>query len=106
MHALFEESQAIAYLAIVAVFALLLWIGQRQADSFDIRALVVRDGKVSLSKLGQVVALATSTWGFVHLTLGDHLTEWYFTAYMLAWSGASALNLWLQQRGKSSGGEQ
>jgi hypothetical protein len=68
------------------------WQGKR--DEFDLRWLIVdtKTHRVSLFKLGQMVALLTSTWVLIYLTRHDKLTEWAFTAYMLAWAGANVAN--------------
>lgn len=78
---------------LVASFALLgsLWRLHRGDNPYDLAQLVSEpDGsRLSLSRLGQLVALVTSTWGFVALVQADRLTEWYYGAYMLAWAGTA-----------------
>jgi len=70
---------------------------QRQPDAFDLRHLIVdsKTGRVSLFKTGQLVALMTSTWILIHETRANNLTEWLFTAYMLAWTGANVAQKFL-----------
>jgi len=67
------------------------WLWQRdKKNKFDLLDLVSGDdGKLSLAKTGQLVALLVSTWGFVSLTRADKLSEFYYTTYMIAWAGAN-----------------
>ena len=81
-----------AVLAIGALAALLvLYRWQRGDDTFDLRWLIVdsKSGHVSLFKTGQAVALLASTWVLIYQTRHEHLTEWLFGTYMLAWAGAN-----------------
>lgn len=71
---------------------------QLSEDSVDLRWLIMdRPHRPSLPKIGQVVALAVSTWGFVVLSLNNQLTETYFIGYMCAWSGSAALDTYLSR---------
>jgi hypothetical protein len=72
----------------------LLYRWQCKDDQFDLRWLLVdtTTEKVSLFKLGQLVALAVSTWAIVVETRAGHLTEWLFLAYIGVWSGANVGN--------------
>ena len=57
-------------------------------NSFSlIDAIVGEDGKFSLFRAGQAVALIVSTWAFVILVERNTLTEYYFYGYMGVWSG-------------------
>lgn len=91
---------------VYGLFTLLaLWIAWRASKStnskFNFEDLLLdSSGRTSLHKIGQFVALATSTWGFVYLTLAFKLTEFYFGLYMAAWAGANAVNKYLDQKGK------
>ncbi len=81
------------WVLIVATVVVLIsaWLWQRDStNKFDLLDLISGDdGKLSLSKTGQLVALLVSTWGFVALTRADKMSEWFFTGYMLAWAGAN-----------------
>lgn len=81
------------WVLIVATIVVLIsaWLWQRdKKNKFDLLDLISGDdGKLSLSKTGQLVALLVSTWGFVALTRADKMSEWFFTGYMLAWAGAN-----------------
>lgn len=64
-------------------------------------AFLDRNGKTSFARIGQFVALAVSTWGFVFLTLEGKMSEWYMTMYMGAWVlngiGHKGLEKWLDK---------
>lgn len=87
-------SDTYALVLMALVFTLILSRWQRCDDNFDLRDLIVDtvSGKVSLFKLGQLVALAVSTWALVYETRRGHLTEWLFGFYMVAWAGANIAN--------------
>lgn len=78
-------------------------------DSIDLRWLIMeRMNKPSLPKIGQVVALLVSTWGFVILVMKGELTETYFMCYMSVWSGSAALETYFNRgtRGARRSGDQ
>ena len=88
-----------AVISIVAAIILYRW-NKSPSNTFDlIDALLGTDGKVSLFKISQAVALTVSTWGFVILTQQGKLTEWYFTAYMSVWATASVVKTVAAQLG-------
>ena len=84
------------YMLIVGILLSLglLYRWQRKDDQFDLRYLLVDTvtEKVSLFKLGQLVALLVSTWALIHETRANHLTEWLFGSYMIAWAGVNLGN--------------
>lgn len=53
----------------------------------------------SVNRVGQFTALVTSTWAFVAIVLRGQLSEWFFTAYMLAWAAAQFGSVWLKSKG-------
>ena len=57
-----------------------------------------RSGRMSLGRVGQLVALIVSSWAFVWLTIAGTLTEWYYGTYMIAWAGARIADQLVQQR--------
>lgn len=77
-------------LAILALFGLTLYRIHVKPDSFDLRDLIRDDktNKPSIFKVGQVVTLIVSTWGFIYLVTHDRFTEFYFIIYMAIWSGS------------------
>lgn len=86
------------YLCGIGFFSLLFYWHSRN-DSFDLRWLLVdtKTNKVSLFKLGQLVALCVSSWALVHQTINNVLTEWLFTGYMIAWAGANIAKKFLDK---------
>ena len=77
----------------------MLWriqVGKNRIDFRDI--LLGPDGKASGSKIMQLGAFAVSTWGFIFIIIHNALTEYYFTAYMIAWSGSQIASRWLSIR--------
>lgn len=94
---------------VMALLALLAYVEVRKWDKdttsqFRLQDLLMKEGRASISKVGQFAALCTSTWGFVYLTIADKLTEWYFLSFMSIWATAKgadkALDIWAQ-RGKA-----
>ena len=82
-------------LALASIFfAYMLRTAQIKKDAFDLRDLLVDEntGRVSIYKLGQLIALLLSSWGFIYLTLHDKLSESYFGLYMATWAGAHVLS--------------
>ena len=75
--------------ALLVVGLALSWHRSPSVD-FDLRQAVTDSvtGKLSVEKVAFMTALCVSTWGFVSLTLEGKLTEWYFSAYMLAFAAA------------------
>jgi len=55
----------------------------------------------SLGRIGQFIALMTSTWVFVTLVLMKDLNEWFFIGYMGVWAGAQATSLFLKIKGQA-----
>lgn len=86
-------------LAVIAA-VVIGWRATHNKDTrFDFEELFLDElGRTSLYKLGQFIALVFSTWGFVYLTLEYKLSEWYFTAYMLAWAGANVANKYVETK--------
>lgn len=56
-------------------------------DSFDIKDLVSKDGKLDEKKFTRFGAWVISTWGFIYLIVSNPTTfpEWYFMGYMGVW---------------------
>jgi hypothetical protein len=93
-------------LVMAVCFILAMVYMQLRNDLTDLRWLIMdRPHRPSLNKIGQIVALAVSTWGFVVLTLSGKLTETYFIGYMIAWSGSAALDKYLNRGSRESNRE-
>jgi hypothetical protein len=73
---------------------------QFKRKDFDLMNLVVNpdDKTLDIHKVGQLLALLISSWGFIYVTLNNELTEWFFTAYMAIWAGATAANTLIMLR--------
>lgn len=87
--------------AILGVVVLaLVAVTRDQRNPVSLLQLVVeaRSGRLSLSRVGQLVALIVSSWGFVALVRADKLTEWYFTSYMVAWASARLASQFLDAK--------
>lgn len=80
---------ALIILACIAALVLIRW--QRSHPNFDLADLITGpNGKVSLKKMGVLVALVVSTWGFATLVQQGKLSEFYFIGYMGVWCGYRA----------------
>jgi len=86
-------------MALVLIGVLVLWQRDR-ASAFNLQDLLLdhKNGKASLQKTGQLVAMLVSTWVLVHETRAQRLTEWLFMAYMFAWAGSNLAGKWLETR--------
>ena len=88
-------------------FVAVLLYCQMKPDQFDLRFIIVdvATGKVSLFKVGQFVALLTSTWALIHETRADQLTDWLFGGYIVAWAGANVANRYVDKQPARKDGE-
>ena len=77
-------SLLLALLILIAVLTMIA-MHRNPHDSFDIKDLVSKDGKLDEKKFTRFGAWVVSTWGFVYLLVSDKLSEWYFIGYMGAW---------------------
>lgn len=96
-------SNPMAIILIIAILAglVILAYAQIKKDNFDLRTLITEDdGKLSIHKIGQLVALVLSSWGFVYLILYKEITEFYFMGFMGVWASAEALNKWIDRKGQ------
>jgi len=88
-------TEHVDYWLCLFVIGLVLGIGvlrqlQNSRQELDLADLIIGpDGKISLSKVGQLGAFIVSSWAFVWLTANDKLGEWYFVGYMAAWCGVN-----------------
>ena len=89
-------------LLLVSLTALLLVLTyiQIKNDSLDLRWLILDDstGHPSIHKLGLLVSLVVSTWGFAYNVMHNTLSELYLTTYMGIWAGSTALNKYLSSK--------
>lgn len=104
------DALLVLLLVLVVLLALQLRRWHRDDTRFDLRDLLTDKGsqRVSLSKFGQFMALLVSTWALVFEVTAGRLSEWLFTAYMLAWAGAQVASLAFKATGRldPKGGQQ
>jgi uncharacterized protein YacL len=89
---IFQNPDIVALSIAVTVSVLLMsWWHYKTDVRFDIKDIIIdtATGKVSLYKIGQIVALIISTWIIVHETKSNRLSEWLFLSYMAIWSGTN-----------------
>lgn len=93
------DTLVLMFSTLVFVLMMFKWHSDNKIE-FDLRYAFVDDttGKMSLSKFGQLVALATSTWVVIYETRHTRLSEWLFGAYILTWAGANSLNKYLKSK--------
>jgi hypothetical protein len=89
-----SDTLVLAFFSILFVLVLAYWHIQ-QDTAFDLRTALMVDDKFSLYKVGQLLALLSSTWIIIYQTRHNQLTDWLFTGYMLAWSGANLLSKYI-----------
>lgn len=71
----------------------------RDSTGFDAKQVITNaDGTFSLSRLGQLVSMLTSTWVIIYQTRAGNLAEWLFTGYLLTWAGANAFSKYLESK--------
>lgn len=78
------------------VFLLVLVRWHVQDGPFDFRKALIdpATNAVSFSRLGQLIALVSSTeWGMYEAVKG-RLTEWFVLAYLGAWAGVAVYGKW------------
>jgi hypothetical protein len=78
----------IIFFAMMMAFIFVIYVlNKSNKADFQFEDLLVepKTGKASVSKLAQIIALVTSTWAFIALTLDSKLTEWFYVSYMGVW---------------------
>lgn len=84
-----NRMQVVFALAAVAA-ALLIWrslhVMHKAKDiDFDLRDLLMENGKVSKAACVMMGAFAATTWQFIYYTLNGKMTEGYLGIYVAAW---------------------
>lgn len=90
----------IVFNTISAMFAILILLALIKPGMFPF----LRDKGTdfpSLGRQGQYVAMITSTWIIMWVTMKGALQEWLFIGYMFAWGGAHFASLWLKVKGQN-----
>jgi len=92
----FLDFDTLTLIAGLLIFISILFVWHvSKKTPFDLQYALIEDGKFSLSKFGQFVALGVSSWVMVYQTRHGQMSEWLFTGYMLAWAGANFASKWL-----------
>jgi hypothetical protein len=91
------ETIVLAFGTLLFLVFLVKWHVDSEND-LDIRSAFMKDGKLSLAKSGQALALIVSTWVLIYQTRNNRLTDWLFTGYMVAWSGANMASKYLDTK--------
>lgn len=73
-----------------AVVALMIWrslsnMHKNRDVDFDLRDLLMENGKVSKAACVMMGAFAATTWQFIYYTLNGKMTEGYLGIYVAAW---------------------
>ena len=81
---------AVVFALAAFVLLLLIWrsLAKMHADesvNFDLRDLLMENGRVSKAACVMMGAFAVTTWQFVYYTLNGKLTEGYLGIYVAAW---------------------
>lgn len=73
---------------------------QFKKDTLDLRWLILDDisARPSIHKIGQMLALLVSTWGFVYQMLHNTFSDNYLLVYMGVWAGAGAVDKFLSNK--------
>lgn len=82
----------------VMLIGLLTFLHFSKDNQFTLYDLVLTNDKADLTKVGMLVALLLSSWGFTYLVLADKLTELYLTVYMGTWAASGLLSAY-QKKG-------
>jgi len=90
------ETIILAIASLLMVGMLVYWHFDSKT-SIDIRSAFTKNGEFSLMKFGQLIALAVSTWIIIYQTRNNRLTDWLFTGYMIAWSGANLIQNYMNR---------
>ena len=92
----FENTLFLA--GMIGFFSVLISWHRNQNNTIDLKTILIKDGELSLSKLGQLIALLVSTWIIVYQTRHELLNEWLFTSYLFTWTGANVMSKYLGPR--------
>lgn len=97
---------AFALLAILA--SLFIWRSLKKMHAsrdvdFDLRDLLMENGKASKASCVLMGAFAVTTWQFIYYTLNGKLTEGYLGIYVAAWIAPVVARLITRSESSSSG---
>jgi hypothetical protein len=80
-------------LVLVLLGTVILWRAHKsKSNPIDFSDLLLDyDGKLSLRKLGELIALLASTWALLWMASLKTLTEGVFGIYIIVWAARSAI---------------
>ncbi len=82
-----NPSVIVLLFALVAI-ALLVWRAQRSAEPFDLRDLVMVNGKLDIARSAFLAAFVISSWVIIDSQIKARLTEGLFGLYLGTWAVA------------------
>jgi hypothetical protein len=101
----FHVDDPLAVLGLLLVVSLLYGMyraGQSDENTYRLSDFISTGGHFDLAKLGQLVALITTTWVIVHMEKRSATVEWALTLYGLLWAGAQFGSLWARIKSTSA----
>lgn len=92
------DYSAMLIFMLLSLIGFMLWkMNNSSTSKFDFVDLIIDadSKKASTSKIALLFSLIISSWAFIHLTLKNLLTEWYFFGYMSIWVLNKGFNKWV-----------
>lgn len=80
-----QVALVVALLVALAVMVSLRRMHNDPTSTFDLRDLLMENGRVSKAAAVMMGSFAATTWAFVYLTLSGKLTEGLFGLYAATW---------------------
>ena len=80
----------VTMLVVLILAAMMLWNAQKSSNKIDFKDLILDFdvNRVSLSKLGTLIAMIVTSWIMISLTIQNQMTEAYILAFGSMWAGA------------------
>ena len=97
-----EKLDPLALVGLLIALIFFLWlyrVSSSEHNTYSLSDLITTGGRMDLSKVGQLVAMISTTWVFIHMEMREATVEWYAGLYMLAWIGARFGSLYAKIRG-------
>ena len=88
------------YLTVVSCFGLIIYSIHKGKNKYDARAIFVdkHSNEISLTKLGQLICMITSTWVIFYMTMQTKMTEGILGLYIGCWGGVSLGSQYLKSK--------
>lgn len=97
-----ERLDLLAIIGLLFALIFFIWlyrVSSSRRNTYSLSDLITTGGHMDLSKIGQLVAMISTTWVFIHMEMRSATVEWYAGLYMLAWIGARFGSLYAKIRG-------